>query len=353
MGDGGAAVHAMLYGFRVELKAGKADKDGIEFSGNIATPALGPIKSMAIAINRLAINRAITVSGVTIQTDNFPSLEIADWKLGIDNMIFNEDGFKIGGGLHLTIPKSAPSLISFSDLVISKDGVFGGKFALPEVGIDILALSYLFGAGSPISFGRVGTSDVYRIAGKANYKINVSIFGEPLPVPSFEIMTNGDFSVQVPIGRKINLGRFGFDLSGLLINSKDNTPSLTVQGKFRADLSFLVFDVSDITVHGSSGGPVFSVAKVGVKLNVPVMSVGVMCGFSEYGFEGEGQLGIAASPIGGMVGFKYYNRPEVNRTGCQILCKHSTGSNWCRCDLRRSGRRIRIQGGWSEWWICH
>lgn len=319
VGESGAAFRAMLYGFRAELKAGKVDKDGMEFSGNIATPSVGPIKSIAIGIHKLAINRALTVSGVLLQTDNFPSLDIATWKLGIDNMIFNEDGFKVGGRLNLALPKSANSLIGFSDLVISSTGVSGGKFIIPDLGIDVLALSNLFGAGSPITFGRVGNSDVYRLAGKANYKINVSIFGEALPVPSFEIMTNGDFGVQVPVGRKINVGRFGFDLANLLINSKDNTPSITVQGKFRADLSVIAFDVSDITVRGSSGGPVFSIAKVGVKLNVPIMSVTVMCGFSEFGFEGEGQLGIAASPIGGMVGFKYFNRPAGIELGAKFF----------------------------------
>ncbi len=318
---GEGALRGTLYGFRVDLKMGKADKDGLEFSGSIATPSLGPIKSIAIGINKLAINRALTVSGVLVQTSDFPSLEIASWKLGIDNMIFNEDGFKIGGGLNLALPKSASSLISFSDLVISKDGVSGGKFVIPDLGIDILGLSNLFGAGSPITFGRVGNSDVYRLAGKANYKINVPIFGEALPVPSFEIMTNGDFGVQVPIGRKIPLGRFSFDLANLIINSKDNTPSITIQGKFKADFAFLAFDVSDITVRGSAGGPVFSIAEVGVKLNVPIMSATVRCGFSEFGFSGEGELGIAASPIGGMIGFKYFNRPEGIELGAKFFAK--------------------------------
>lgn len=321
VGDGGAAFRATLYGFKAELKIGKVDKDGLEFSGSIATPSLGPIKSIAIGINKLAINRALTVSGVLVQTSDFPSLEIAAWKLGIDNMIFNEDGFKIGGGLNLALPKSANSLIGFSDLVIAKDGVSGGKFVIPDLGIDILALSNLFGAGSPITFGRVGNSDVYRLAGKANYKINVPIFGEAIPVPSFEIMTNGDFGVQIPIGRKIPLGRFSFDLAALKINSKDNTPSLTIQGKFRADLSFIEFSVSDITVRGSAGGPVFSIAEVEVKVNAPILSATVKCGFSEFGFSGEGQLGLTASPIGGMIGFKYFNRPEGIELGAKFSVK--------------------------------
>jgi hypothetical protein len=319
MGEGGAAFRGTLYNFRVELKGGKVDKEGMEFSGSIATPTMGPIKSMAVDIKTLTINKGLTVSGVILQTDNLPSLEIATWKMGIDNLIFNEEGFKIGGGLNLALPKSASSLISFSDLVIAYNGVFGGKFAIPDRGIDVLALSNLLGAGAPVTFGRVGNSDVYRLAGKGNYKINVPIFSDALPVPSFEIMTNGDFSVQIPVGRKTNLGKFSFNIAGVLINSKDNTPSITVQGKFMADFNFLAFDVSDITVRGSSSGPVFSIAKVGVKLNVPVMSVTVMCGFTEFGFEGEGQLGIAASPIGGMVGFKYFNRPAGIELGAKFF----------------------------------
>lgn len=318
-GNTGDGAKGIVFGFGVMLKSGKVDKDGLDFSGTISTPDFGTIKSVSMPISHLMINRAITVSGVILNQDLLPALEMANWKATIEGLIFNEDGFKIGGSLNLNIPKSLASNVDFSDLSIAANGVFGGKFIIPNTGINILSLSDLNSEGSPLTFGRVGQSMVYRVAGKATYKINVPIFKSPFNVPSFEILTNGDFTVQTPINYTTSVGPFGFAITNLVIKSKDNTPSILVQGQFKADLSFIKFEVADITVKPSGGGPVFSVEKVGVRLDVPVLSTTVIVGFSDEGFEGEGGLGITGTPISGTVGFKYYKRPDGIELGAKFF----------------------------------
>ena len=312
-------ANAKLYGFAVTLTNGKADKDGLEFAGMISTPELTPIKSMSIPINSFYINRALTVSGVLLQLDAIPSLEIASWKFGIDNLLFTEDGFKIGGGLNMSIPRSLLSLVGFTDLVIAKNGIFGGKFAIPDAGINILTLADLKSDDLPLTFGRVGNSNVFRVAGKALFKVNVSILDRAFKVPSFEILTNGDFTVTAPVDYKTSVGPFDFQVSNLIIHSKDNTPSITVQGTFKADLSFIKFEVADITIKPSGGGPIFSIAKVGVKIEVPVLTTTVIVGFSNDGFEGEGKLGIAGTPINATVGFKYYKHANGIELGAKFF----------------------------------
>ncbi|MEO5681563.1 MAG: carboxypeptidase-like regulatory domain-containing protein [Chitinophagaceae bacterium] len=319
-GEAGNAVTGKLYGFGISLKSGTVDKDGLGFTGSIATPDLAPIKSIAIGINNLSINRALTVSAVLLNQEALPELEIASWKAVIDGLLFNEDGFKIGGNMNLAIPKSLPSFVSFSDLSIAKDGLFGGKFALPESGINVLALADIKPDGLPLSFGRVGNSSVYRIAGKAVFKINVSILDRPLKVPSFEILTNGDFSVQVPVDYKLSLKLFDFAITNLSIRAKDNTPSILLQGQFKTDLSFIRFDVGDITIKAGGSGPAFSVAKVGLKLDVGVLTATAMVGFSDEGFEGEGGMTIkGAEVIGGSIGFRYYKRPAGVELGAKFF----------------------------------
>lgn len=316
----GGTVNGKLYGFGINLIKGTADKDGLDFTGSIATPAAGPIKSISIGINTLSINRALTVSAVLLNQDKIPELEIASWKAAIDGLIFNEDGFKIGGNMNLAIPKSLTSFVAFSELSIAKDGLFGGKFALPDNGVNILALADIKTDGVPLSFGRVGNSDVYRLAGKAILKINVAVLEAPLKVPSFEILTNGDFSVQVPLGYKVPVKLFDLTVTNLAIRAKDNTPSILIQGQFKTDLSFIKFDVADITIKAGGSGPAFSVAKLGVKVDVPVLTVSAMVGFSDDGFEGEGGMTIkGAEIIGGSVGFKYYKHSNGIELGAKFF----------------------------------
>jgi hypothetical protein len=312
-------INGQLYGFTIALKTASVDKDGVDFTGSIGTPDIAPIKKLSIPISKLAINRALSVSAVLLQTDNLPALEIASWKASIQDLIFNEDGFKIGGSLALNIPRSGTSQINFSNLTIAKAGLFGGSFDIPDAGINILSLAKINSSGTSLSFGRVGASSVYHLTGKASLKINVSILEKPLQLPSFEVLTNGDFSVQAPADYHTNVGPFGFALTNLIINSKDNTPSIGLQGQFKADLSFLKFEVGDINIRPGSSGPVFSVAKVGVKLDVPVVNASVLLSFNNNGFEGDGSLGIPGTPINGTIGFKYYKRPEGIELGAKFF----------------------------------
>src|SRR5258708_1811857 len=106
MTGSGGAMNGLLYGFNISLTTGTADKDGVGFTGTIATPGSGPIKSIAIAIDNFAVNRALTVSATLLKQDNLPVLEIATWKATIGALIFNEGGFKIGGSMALDIPRS-------------------------------------------------------------------------------------------------------------------------------------------------------------------------------------------------------------------------------------------------------
>ncbi|MBN9383856.1 MAG: carboxypeptidase regulatory-like domain-containing protein [Chitinophagaceae bacterium] len=315
-----AAVNAHVYGFAVQLgKAVAVDKDGLQCSGSIGTPALGPIQSLSIGIDKLAINRALSVSAVLLKQDNIPDLGIGSWKAAIRALVFNEDGFTLGGALALNIPGSDVSQVSFTDLAMTKDGVFGGSFLIPDGGINIMSLASLSTDGVPLSFGRVGNSNVYRIGGRASFKVNVPILDKPFKIPSFEVLTNGDFSLQTPVNYSTTVGPFGFAVSNLYLNMKDNTPYIGIQGEFKADLSILKFEIGDIKVKRSAGGPVFTVDKLGVKLDVPVLQASALVEFKDNGFAGAGSVGITGTPINASIDFHYFNRNGVTDLGANFF----------------------------------
>jgi hypothetical protein len=298
-----------LYGFSVSVaNGGVIDNTGIELSGSITTPAVGPVRAVTFNIERLFLNKALAISSVQIKAADAQALEIASWKGVVHNIIFNEDGFKVGGDLSIEIPRSGKSQVSFSDLAIASNGVFGGSFLIPESGIDLLAVADLNADGTPLSFGRVGNSSVYRIGGKANLKINVDIMDKVFEVPSFEVMTNGDFAVQVPANYSTSLGPFGFSVSNIYIDTKGNSPFIGVQGNFRTDFHFLRLEMADIKIRSSASGPHYVVEKLGVKVDVPVVKTEAFVTFTKDGFSGSGSLSVPGTPIHGNANFKYFRR---------------------------------------------
>src|SRR5690606_14982592 len=105
--------------------------------------------------------------------------------------------------------------------------------------INLLSVANLNTGGTPLSFGRVGSSTVYRIAGKANLKINLDLFTSGFEIPTFEVLTDGSFNLQAPVRYSTTLGPFGFSVSNLYINTTAGTPFIGIQGGFRTDLDFI------------------------------------------------------------------------------------------------------------------
>lgn len=309
-----------LYGFDILIdNGGVVDKDGIEFSGSISSPASGPIKSAQFGVQRLALNRSLVVSGVQLSDSNLPTLDIGGWKAGITAVIFHEDGFKLGGSLSVPIPRSGEAVVGFNDLRVASTGIFGGSFVVPEAGVNIVSVATLKGDGTTLSFGRVGNSNVYRIGGRANLKINVDITDNPFKVSLFEVMTNGNFTVDVPANYTTSLGPFGFSISNVYINAKDNSPFIGIQGGFRADFQYLKFDMADIKVRNSGSGPAYSIEKLGVKLDVPVVRTQALVSFSKDGFEGSGSLSVPGTPISADAAFKYFKRSSGIELGASFF----------------------------------
>lgn len=315
----GKPFDATLYGFKIHLNNNATiSESGLEFSGSVATPNLTVIKSVQIGIKSFSINRSLAISGVQLETNKLPKLDIAGWEASFKNLIFNEDGFKIGGKLAFTIPSSGKSEIDFSELAIAKDEIFGGKFLIPASGVNLLSVARLNTGGTPLTFGRVGSSTVYRIGGKANLKINLSLFSKGFKIPTFEVLTNGAFNLQAPVGYSTTIGPFGFSINNMYMNTTEATPYIGIQGGFKTDLDVIKFEVAEIKVKAGPSGPTYHVEKVGLSLNVPVIEIFGQVEFKENGFEGKGSLNIPGTPVRGDVSFHYFKNASSTDLGADF-----------------------------------
>lgn len=118
-----------LYGFTVNLDLTKSSvgTTGIVLSGNIQTPALGPISSANIVIEELSLSDKFSLKTVKINDTGLPELKIASWTAKLTSVLFNENGFKIGGDLKFSIPSSGDSQLNFADLALAKEALFGAN----------------------------------------------------------------------------------------------------------------------------------------------------------------------------------------------------------------------------------
>ncbi len=308
--DQGSDVIMDLYGFSMVLNLAESSigKSGLDLAGAIKTPALGPISSMEVTIDQFSISKELRIQAVKVKTTDLPTLKIADWNATLTSLLFNENGFKLGGKLNFTLPKSGQSVVEFSNLTFGKDALYGGQFSFPGEGLNVLNIVKLTSGGNPLSFGRVGNLQVYYLSGSANMKFD-KLITKTIKIPSFQVQTDGRFLLESPVNYDADLAFAKFKVKSLTVSTlSGQVPSVSVSGEFKVNFPGLKFNASDIRFTANpNGGSGFSVGTIGGELSVAVMKVGVTVGLKEHGFEGGGKLGIPGTPINAEVDFHYYN----------------------------------------------
>src|SRR5699024_3347613 len=140
------------------------------------------IHSICLEVERLRVGSDFQVTDVVVKTITDLSIEIAAWKADLTSVIFNMNGIRLGGSNGIKVPKSPESVFSFSNLTLGTSGLFGGSFTMPSGGINIFDIIRLKSGSTPLSFGRVGNSNVYRLGGSAEFSFN-SLFKDKINVP--------------------------------------------------------------------------------------------------------------------------------------------------------------------------
>ncbi|MBW7893464.1 MAG: hypothetical protein H3C48_21115, partial [Chitinophagaceae bacterium] len=298
-----------IYGFKFAalLKESLIDKNGLHFKGRLNTPDLGPIKKSEFKITDFTIGTDLKVKTVKLDQTGLPTIDIAGWKASIASLLFNEDGFKLGGSITVSVPKSGASSISFSDLAVGKDAMYGGKFSLPEKGINIFNIVQLKSGKSALSFGQVsGMPGVYRLAGSGKIKFD-KIVTKEIEISAFEVHTNGKLLVDVPVNYSANLSVMNFELQSVQFNSTASTPYISLQGGLSVEVPLVKMSVGDIKfTPKANGGVDYNIGKISASLDVPVLKTSMDIAVKDNGFAGKGSLGIPGTPVDAGIDIHYY-----------------------------------------------
>ncbi len=302
-------VSMSLYGFSLalDLSASSIGASGLDLVGSIRTPALGPIASMNVAIEKFSISKELRIQSVRVKATDLPSLKIASWNASLTTLLFNENGFKVGGRLQVSIPQSGESTVEFANLSLGKDAVYGGQFSFPGDGLNVYNIVKLTTGGKPLGFGRVGNTQVYSLSGSGNLKFDKLITKE-IKIPSFQVQTDGRFMLQAPVNYSADLAFASFKIKTLTVSTlSGQSPFISVQGEFGVNVPGLKFEMADIQFKAAAGGgSEFSVGTIAGTLQVPVVEASVRVGLAHNGFSGGGKLSIPGTPINAEIDFHYY-----------------------------------------------
>lgn len=307
--DGAGDITMGLYGFSLvlDLSASSIGASGLDLVGSIRTPALGPISSMNVAVEKFSISKALRIQSVKVKATDLPGLKIASWNASLTTLLFNENGFKVGGKLQVSIPQSGESTVEFANLSLGKDALYGGQFNFPGNGLNVFNIVRLTTAGTPLSFGRVGNTQVYSLSGSGKLKFDKLITKE-IKIPAFQVQTDGRFMLQAPINYSADLTFASFKIKTLTVSTlSGQSPFISVQGEFGVNVPGLKFEMADIRFKAAAGGgSEFSVGTIAGRLEVPVVEASVQVGLADNGFSGGGKLSIPGTPINAEIDFHYY-----------------------------------------------
>lgn len=307
---GSASETIDLFGFDVTLNLNESvlRNDGFHMQGDVTLAEIPLLDTATITLEEFWIGTDGAIREASLDLDPKPQIVLAAWAMELANGALSETGFSLGGSVEVDLPSSDPSEITFSDLSISPDQIFGGKFELPDQGLDLFGIVDLKSRpGTDIEFGKVQNEDVYFITGAAEFNLP-SLVEDPLKFREFLVRTDGQFSASIVTDFETDF----FGLADLTVNGVDfeniGTPSIYVDGQFglRA-IPFISAQAGGITYEPGGG---VSVDEIDLDFDIlNIAHIGVGIGFvntdNRVGFTGRGELGIAGLPVGLDIGFNY------------------------------------------------
>lgn len=327
---GSASETISLYGFDVTLSLNESvlRNDGFHMNGDVELAGIPLLDDAMITLEELWIGTDGTVREANIDLDPSPELALSDWKMELISGALSETGFSFGGAVELNIPGSDPTDITFSDLSISPDQLFGGEFMFPSAGIDVFGIVDLQSRpGTDISFGKVQNEDIYFVTGAAEISLPKYVDDE-LVFNNFLIRTDGEFSANIAANFEADF----FELADLSVTGVEfrntGTPEIYVDGQFGLrNIPFITAQAGGLTYQ--PGGSV-SFDEIDLDFDiVGVADVGAGIGLvdtaTRQGFSGGGSLGITNTDIDVDIDF-FYNKIQNTSNGFEIGANIESGS---------------------------
>lgn len=307
------SVAIELYGFNLTLDLARArvSQLGLSLAGSITTPVLGIIDSTRITVNALTISKTFGIESLLIDETTIPELRIGDWAARLGSVSLDEGGFRFNGSLDVDFPYSDKVTLAFEELRMAKDAIYGGKFHLPEIGMNVYHLLEVKTGINPLSFSRIGETDVYSLGGSAVMKLQKLISTE-FEVNTLQIQTDGKFFIDIPFDKQADLGFASLAINGIDVSNPDQgAPYVSLRGEFKTEIPGLKFEVGNIRFTADASGNVnYAVDKVKATLDVPILTAGVELSLlddaEKHGFAGAGTLAIPESPVSADIDFFFH-----------------------------------------------
>lgn len=320
----GDSTEVDLFGFKVmiDLAATALTPSGLHMKADLTTPKLGPVQAARFHIKSLKLNTSLDVEEILIDTVDLPVIGINSFSAEISSVSFNENGFKMDGKLRLQPLSSIVSEINFSDLRLSKELLFGGLLILPTQGIDIHRLASFTTGEIPLSFGRVGNSDVYMVSGSGDIQFK-KLFTKKIKLNSFMLKSDGKFNFNIPANIDASLAFAKMTLRDVIVDYSGTSPFIALDGSLKLDVPMVTLEASKINLRANSAGTVtFDTDTISGQVNAPIVKIGLKVALLENGLGGGGSLSIPGTPVNAEVGF-HYNRVD---NGIDVGAHFSVGS---------------------------
>jgi len=311
---GSASETLDLFGFDVTLTMSESilKNDGLHLMGEVTLADIPLLDEATISMEQLWIGIDGSVREASLELDPTPELALANWKMELMSGTLSELGFALGGNLEFTIPGSDPTEISFSDLSIAPDQLFGGQFTLPQGGVDLFGIVALeTKAGTDISFGKVQNEDVYFVSGGGTISLPKYI-DKSLEFPDFMIRTDGQFNASIAANFEADF----FGLADMTVTGVEfrNTgaPSIFVDGQFGLRAIPMINAQAGGLTYRRGGNVSFDEIDLDFDLGA-IGDVGVGIGLideaNRKGFSGNGNVNISGTPINAGIEFMYEQVP--------------------------------------------
>lgn len=312
-----------IFGFpmQISLSQSMVRMNGIYFRGGVMIGNIPMLDTVGLQLEELWIGTDGTVRNASIQLNPKPSIQLSTWGFEIEAGYLSETGFSLGGRAYLNLPNTAQAQVTFSDLTISPERLFGGAFQLPGTGINLYDIVNIRTISSkPITFGKVEDEDVYFLKGGVSLRLPDLIYQE-IYIPDFIVRTDGDFSITVAPNLYVNFVSIAdFRLNSIMF-SNIGEPHAKVDGQFRLyGIPFIRAQAGGLTYRQGGGVTVdqislgFSIGAVGEA----AVSIEFINTAEEQGFRGSGMMNLANSPFSAAINFYYLNENDMITLGANI-----------------------------------
>lgn len=307
----GDSAELELYGFKagIDLKKSRITQSGIELSGSLSSPQLGPVKPAIFRIQSLKFGSRLDLEELIIDTLSLPTLEIGGIGAELHGIRFDENGFSLDGKFNLEPLSSKLSEVAFSKLRMTKELLFGGVLKLPLTGIDVHSIATFTAGDTPLGFGRVGNTDIYQLSGSGSIQFK-KLFTKKITLQSFAFQSDGKFQLTVPVNREASLAFASYSIKDVTFDYTSSSPQLTIDGGLKLELPMVTVEASKINFRATSTGNVsFNLDTIAGRVQAPILDLGIKVAVLENGLAGEGSLSIPGTPVNAEVAF-HYNRPD-------------------------------------------